>query len=74
MTITTLIVLFLILFFGIAILKNVLKIIFLILCLLVILWVLDFYNIIDIQHDILNNEPSIEKQIEQKPPKENKVV
>lgn len=69
MTITTLIVLFLILFFGIAILKNVLKIIFLIICLLVILWVFDFYNIIDIQHDILNNKPSIEKQIEQKPSK-----
>jgi len=74
MTITTLVVLFLILFFGIAILKNVLKIIFLIICLLAILWVLDFYNIIDIQHDILNNEQSIDKQIEQKTPKENNVV
>lgn len=60
---TVLIVALLVLFFGIAILKSVLKIIFLVIALFVIILFLDTYHVIDIHHDIFGDEPTLAKDI-----------
>lgn len=60
---TVLIVALLVLFFGIAILKSVLKIIFLVIALFVIILFLDTYHVIDIHHDIFGDEPTLAKNI-----------
>lgn len=58
---TVLIVALLVLFFGIAILKSFLKIIFLVIALFVIILFLDTYHVIDIHHDIFGDEPTLAK-------------
>lgn len=59
---TTIIVILLVLFFGIAILKNVLKIIFLVIALVGTLVILDSAHIIDIKKDVFGESGSIHKE------------